>query len=635
MCESQLPTSESISSTQESEPNKRMKMSVTASPPSVTLSIPSTSKSHASCLICKKPGPKLIVVTQYARVRAFLRKKMFVPAGSRCCPKHIADKEFTDDALQQMQQTNPDTNINRTSIVELLQQTREFALRNESIRLNFDDAKSMDNEDYYNLTGLTKDQFDELLSYLKDVDIRATKTRSVRTCIAILLTKLRCGMSNHLLGTLFGMQKWQIRRAVLTAKHALMLNFVPHHLGFSHITREDVKENHTRPLAKELLCTVTENPVILVLDGTYIYLQKSGNFTFSRRSFSTHKHRPLIKPMIVVTTSGYVVSVLGPYLADSKNSDAKILTHMIETNVEEIKDWIKEEDIFIVDRGFRDAETLLNDIGIHVEMPSFLPRGTKQHTTEEANATRLVTKLRWVVESVNGRIKTWNYLDRTIPNSQIPHIGDYVRIISAICNKFRPDVSTGLESDLSTAAKMRFLSKEVNVLKEYVETNGLDKRQVRWRKIDASDTSIAFPQLSEEEIRELTMGVYQIKLAKSYAQEHLDKDGTYEIYVNNDHDGILRAKLQSRHTSAKTYLLWIGFDEINIKSWFCKCKIGSRVVGMCSHITSVIWFLSFARHRENPKIGVRSWCSYVDDAAALPVDDSDSDEDSLVGNEEE
>lgn len=54
--------------------------------------------------------------------------------------------------------------------------------------------------------------------------------------------------------------------------------------------------------------------------------------------------------MIVVTTSGYIVSVLGPYLADSKNSDAKILTHMIETNVEEIKDWIQEDDIIIHSR---------------------------------------------------------------------------------------------------------------------------------------------------------------------------------------------------------------------------------------------------------------------------------------------
>lgn len=212
ICETQsFATQESKSDTSgPSEPCKRMKTSGCASPPSITLSIPSTSKSHANCVICKKPGPKLIVVTQYARVRAFIRKEMFVPAGSRCCPKHIADNEFTVDALQKMQQTNPDTNINRTATVELLQQTRDFAIRNENTRLNFDNPNSMDNEDYYNLTGLTKDQFEELLSYLKDVDIRASKTRSARTCIAILLTKLRCGMSNHLLGTLFGLQKWQV-----------------------------------------------------------------------------------------------------------------------------------------------------------------------------------------------------------------------------------------------------------------------------------------------------------------------------------------------------------------------------------------------------------------------------------------
>lgn len=49
-----------------------------------------------------------------------------------------------------------------------------------------------------------------------------------------------------------------------------------------------------------------------------------------------HKHRPLIKPMMVVTTTGYIVSILGPYLADGKNNDARILQHMIKTNTEEI-----------------------------------------------------------------------------------------------------------------------------------------------------------------------------------------------------------------------------------------------------------------------------------------------------------
>uniref|UniRef100_K1RHE5 Uncharacterized protein n=1 Tax=Magallana gigas TaxID=29159 RepID=K1RHE5_MAGGI len=189
---------------------------------------------------------------------------------------------------------------------------------------------------------------------------------------------------------------------------------------------------------------------------------------------------------------------------------------LMQTNVEDIRKWLEEDDIFIVDRGFRDAEALLDDLGIHVEMPSFLTRHSKQHSTEEANSTRFVTKLRWVVESVNGRLKTWNYLSRTIPNTQIPHIGDYVRIVSAICNKFRPDLSTGIEEeDVAMAAKMRFLANGVNELKDYVETSGLEKRSIRWKKIDSHD--VVFPHLTEEEIRQLTLEKPQVVLEHPFS----------------------------------------------------------------------------------------------------------------------
>ena len=133
----------------------------------------------------------------------------------------------------------------------------------------------------------------------------------------------------------------QIRRAVAMSRKALMSSFVPSNLGFAHISRDTVVEDHTRHLAKDLFSTVTESPAILVLDGTYIYIQKSANFTFQRRSYSLHKHRALVKPMIVVTTSGYIVTVLGPYLADVKNSDTNILNHMVKTNAEEIKEWVE------------------------------------------------------------------------------------------------------------------------------------------------------------------------------------------------------------------------------------------------------------------------------------------------------
>ena len=55
--------------------------------------------------------------------------------------------------------------------------------------------------------------------------------------------------------------------------------------------------------------------------------------------------------------------------------------------------WIQEDDIFIVDRGFRDAIPLLQDLGIQAEMPKFMIKGQKQLSTEDANSSRLVTKV--------------------------------------------------------------------------------------------------------------------------------------------------------------------------------------------------------------------------------------------------
>lgn len=66
----------------------------------------------------------------------------------------------------------------------------------------------------------------------------------------------------------------QIRRAVQSARKALMSDFVPRNIGFPHITREEIIKTHTRPLAQHLLSDITTAPAILVLDGTYIYISK-------------------------------------------------------------------------------------------------------------------------------------------------------------------------------------------------------------------------------------------------------------------------------------------------------------------------------------------------------------------------
>lgn len=74
--------------------------------------------------------------------------------------------------------------------------------------------------------------------------------------------------------------------------------------------------------------------------------------------------------------------------------------------------------------------------------------------------------VRWVVESANGRLKRWRYLDRTVPNTQIPDVGDYVRIISAICNKYTPPLSyVETEEEIAIAAKIVYLYRQPNELR--------------------------------------------------------------------------------------------------------------------------------------------------------------------------
>ena len=64
--------------------------------------------------------------------------------------------------------------------------------------------------------------------------------------------------------------------------------FVPKHLGFDHIERQQVVDNHTGPLVKILLGDNDPNKVRVILDSTYCYILKSTNNLLQRRTYSLH-----------------------------------------------------------------------------------------------------------------------------------------------------------------------------------------------------------------------------------------------------------------------------------------------------------------------------------------------------------
>ena len=100
--------------------------------------------------------------------------------------------------------------------------------------------------------------------------------------------------------------------------------------------------------------------------------------------------------------------------------------------------------------------------------------------------------------------------------------------VCSLCNAFRPALVTSTDSDRGLGRRMMAQTKSPNKLQDKVMKNGWNKKRVIWKTID--DTKLEnFPELTEDELRDLKMGIYQLKQAKSYMDEKFDEKGSYHM----------------------------------------------------------------------------------------------------------
>ncbi len=61
--------------------------------------------------------------------------------------------------------------------------------------------------------------------------------------------------------------------------------------------------------------------------------------------------------------------------------------------------------------------------------------------------------------------------------------------------------------------------------------------------------------------------------------------------------------MKSRFSSNTVHNTWIKFDRNDstepIKNWYCDCPQGGRVLGFCSHVTSVLVFLGVSQYDDS------------------------------------
>lgn len=601
-------------------------------------------KSTDTCMICNAHN-NLHRLSDEARIEIYMDTDIYIPLRSNVCLHHLDDSGFLFKIFYNtFQSLNRPIVLNGTEITRFLTTLRSSAIAYRKKSL---DLGSLSEENFRYLTSLTKVQFNDLYAYCDPVAEANNSLRYVsKEALVIFLFKMHHGLSDQLLSILFNYSTRQsISMLVSTVRQSLNLRFVPENIGLGAINREQFIARHVTPFANELY---NENPnepkAIAIVDGTYSYVEKFGNYRSLRQSYSIHKGRHLVKPVLLVASDGYILDIHGPYFANARNNDANILRDQFERDVNNINQWFQDGDIFIVDRGYRDAVQFLENRRYNVKMPPYLEPNQRQLTTEMANTARLITMQRWVVESRNGHIKSiYKLLDGIIPRAHVLHLKEFYLIAGALLNKYRISLQM-VNKSVPLAQELKGRIIEVNVVQARVEAENLARRNGMWEILNEGHVH-EFPRLELEYIKQITHGPYQLKLAPAYIQDKFDRESTdiFQLDRNRDEPGFLRFRIYSRFRNATRYQLWISFrlpdnqdddiredDNHDIQGYYCTCKSGARTIGCCAHIASVLWFLGWARHQQYIKYPSEAILNYVEDAGNRNGNEEPGDENDFI-----
>ena len=248
----------------------------------------------------------------------FLKQGIFVPENTRCCCDHLHRRQLTNEALKQIQPSRFNQLIlNDTDVKKFFEDCQSIIKHVRSF--DFDDPANQDDQDYKTMTGLNRsivfyivfihyhtqflhvvDNFNNLFDQL--TTIRNTRVHSIRVALAVFLAKLHLGLSNSVLACLFQLK---CTRTVFRIYHqmrtALTKDFVPKYLGFQHMDRSTVLSHHQSVIATELL-TDGPNQVVLIADGTYIYVESRLTTNFKGVRIVVINSDNLVKLMIITTS---------------------------------------------------------------------------------------------------------------------------------------------------------------------------------------------------------------------------------------------------------------------------------------------------------------------------------------------
>lgn len=463
-------------------------------------------------------------------------------------------------------------------------------------------------------TGLTLEQFNDLFNSLQCVDSFIRNHRTSTAALYMYLMKMRTGWPNQDIAIQFSVSETTTRRLISQMRSILKQDLVPYYVNYVR-SREDLIEHNTE-MSDSLFDPENKGVVMLVCDATYIFIDKSRNYIHQKKTFSGQKKRNFLKVMNVTTCDGTIVYSIGPFPA--VQNDASILKYLLEETV--IFDNLMQGDILLLDRGFRDVVSAVESKGLIVKMPALVQASTGRNgqlSTKEANRSRLVTALRFIVEIRNGHLKKiWKMFDRNWCSFAQLNLSVDVEICSALINKYYPTFSSNCCNAKEVSSRMMLKLDEENRVGAIVSKDNFQKHIKKFTRFNNFEE---LPTLTNKHLFLISLGYYPIKQAESYTQMHVKQNSNQfiiwecpmdicqKLFSSLFEDGrdpvLFMMKLNSRFRSNKTHTTYVliersAIDENAVIGHYCDCYNGMRTLGCCSHIMTLISFLLVSKGQD-------------------------------------
>lgn len=171
------------------------------------------------------------VISNEGIIDIYLKLKILISFGSRCCSSHLTEGGFLkDEFFNQIGIYKHETKINKKDMETFFKSVDSNNKKTNSIFARFGDLKNLSSELCSSITNLTKDEFIFLCN-----EIKSLKNSSIRTneqAIAIYLYWLKTGLSQKLIALYFGLKsRLTIQNICRQVREAIGKDFRQTYLG--------------------------------------------------------------------------------------------------------------------------------------------------------------------------------------------------------------------------------------------------------------------------------------------------------------------------------------------------------------------------------------------------------------------